>query len=257
MTQQPDHQPPLTEATLAVDGAEHGITKKGLSAGSVGLIGAIVIGISCIAPAYTLTAALGPTVSEVGVQVPAIILVGFIPMLLVAFGYRELNRRMPDSGTSFTWATRAFGPWIGWLAGWGLVAATILVLSNLAGIAVDFLFLLISQVTGNPEIADLAANPLINVTVCLLFVARGDMGVVPRHADHAEAAVLARRLPGARARALRGRRPRRGRQRQRLRRHGDRAVLVQPVRGRVVLARSPRVSRSRSSSSGAGTSPSP
>ncbi|GAA1767919.1 APC family permease [Agromyces humatus] len=171
MTQQPDHLPPLTEATRAVDGAEHGITKKGLSAGAVGLIGAIVIGISCIAPAYTLTAALGPTVSEVGVQVPAIILVGFIPMLLVAFGYRELNRRMPDSGTSFTWATRAFGPWIGWMAGWGLIAATILVLSNLAGIAVDFLFLLISQITGNPEIAGLAANPLINVTVCLLFVA--------------------------------------------------------------------------------------
>ena len=47
---------------------------------------------------------------------PAIILVGFIPMLLVAFGYRELNRAMPDSGTSFTWGARAFGPWIGWLA---------------------------------------------------------------------------------------------------------------------------------------------
>ena len=69
-----------------------GLSKKGLSAGTVGLIGAVVIGISCIAPAYTLTAALGPTVSEVGFQVPAIILVGFIPMLLVAFGYRELNR---------------------------------------------------------------------------------------------------------------------------------------------------------------------
>ena len=161
----------MTEATRTVDGSDHGITKKGLSAGAVGLIGAVVIGISCIAPAYTLTAALGPTVSEVGVQVPAIILVGFIPMLLVAFGYRELNRRMPDSGTSFTGATRAFGPWIGWMAGWGLVAATILVLSNLAGIAVDFLFLLISQITGNPEIADIAANPLVNVTVCLLFVA--------------------------------------------------------------------------------------
>ena len=81
------HEPQaqLTEATVAVDGSERGISKKGLSAGSVGLIGAIVIGISCIAPAYTLTAALGPTVPEVGVQVPAIILVGFIPMLLVAW----------------------------------------------------------------------------------------------------------------------------------------------------------------------------
>ncbi|HEY9425154.1 MAG TPA: APC family permease [Microterricola sp.] len=156
----------------AVGGApkDTGISKKGLSAGSVGLVGAIVIGISCIAPAYTLTAALGPTVSEVGVQVPAIILVGFIPMLLVALGYRELNRRMPDSGTSFTWAARAFGPWVGWMAGWGLIAATILVLSNLAGIAVDFLFLLISQIAGDPAIADLAANPFINVVTCLLFM---------------------------------------------------------------------------------------
>ena len=148
-----------------------GISKKGLSAGTVGLIGAVVIGISCIAPAYTLTAALGPTVSEVGFQVPAIILLGFIPMLLVAFGYRELNRSMPDSGTSFTWAARAFGPWIGWMAGWGLVAATILVLSNLAGIAVEFLFLLIDQISGSAgAIAELAFNPFINVTVCLLFM---------------------------------------------------------------------------------------
>ncbi len=175
MTQPPDTDAPTADTTLAVDGAgaasaEHGISTKGLSAGSVGLIGAIVIGISCIAPAYTLTAALGPTVSEVGVQVPAIILVGFIPMLLIAFGYRELNRRMPDSGTSFTWATRAFGPWVGWMAGWGLVAATILVLSNLAGIAVDFLFLLIAQIVGDPAIADIAANPIVNVVVCLLFM---------------------------------------------------------------------------------------
>lgn len=147
-----------------------GLSKKGLSAGTIGLLGAVVIGISCIAPAYTFTAAIGPTVGAVGVQVPAIILVGCIPMLLVAFGYRELNNRMPDSGTSFTWAARAFGPWIGWMAGWGLIAATVIVLSNLAGIAVDFLFLLISQLTGQPGIADLASNLPINIAVCLLFV---------------------------------------------------------------------------------------
>lgn len=147
------------------------VSDKGLSVGTIGLIGAVVIGISTIAPAYTLTASLGPTVSEVGVQVPAIILLGFVPMLLVAFGYRELNNRMPDSGTSFTWAVRAFGPWVGWMAGWGLVAATVLVLSNLAGIAVEFLFLLIDQIAGSPgTIAALAFNPFINVAVCLVFM---------------------------------------------------------------------------------------
>lgn len=157
-------------STIPDEASEHGLSQKGLSAGSVGLIGAVVIGISCIAPAYTFTAAVGPTASVVGLQVPAVILVGFLPMLLVAFGYRELNREMPDSGTSFTWATRAFGPWIGWMAGWGLVAATILVLSNLAGIAVEFLFLLISQLTGNESIAGLAHVTWINIVVCLLFM---------------------------------------------------------------------------------------
>ncbi|WP_456286030.1 APC family permease [Microbacterium sp. JZ70] len=156
--------------TVVSDPVTTGISSKGLSAGTLGLIGAVVLGVSTVAPAYTFTAAIGPTASEVGTQVPAIIIVGFIPMLLVAFGYRELNRVMPDSGTSFTWATRAFGPWIGWMAGWGLIAATILVLSNLAGIAVDFLFLLISQITGSAEIAELTRNPFINVGVCLLFV---------------------------------------------------------------------------------------
>lgn len=163
---------PLAPAT----GEHHGeLSKKGLSAGTVGLLGAVVIGISCIAPAYTFTAAVGPTASVVGLQVPAIILVGFIPMLLVAFGYRELNSRMPDSGTSFTWAARAFGPWVGWMAGWGLVAATILVLSNLAGVAVEFLFLLIAQITGQEGIASLAHNVWINIGVCLLFMLAATM----------------------------------------------------------------------------------
>ncbi|WP_292836469.1 APC family permease [Microbacterium sp.] len=160
---------PLVSGTTDQDG-KGGLSSKGLSAGTIGLLGAVVIGISCIAPAYTFTAAIGPTASVVGAQIPAIILVGFIPMLLVAFGYRELNNRMPDAGTSFTWASRAFGPWIGWMAGWGLIVATILVLSNLAGVAVDFLFLLISQITGNPDIAGMAAETWINITVCLLFM---------------------------------------------------------------------------------------
>ncbi|MFB9375823.1 APC family permease [Kineococcus gynurae] len=144
---------------------------KGLGKGQVGLLGAVVIGVSTIAPAYTLTGALGPTASAVGIHLPAIFLVGFIPMLLVALGYRALNAAMPDSGTTFTWGSRAFGPWLGWMGGWGLLAATILVLSNLAGIAVDFFFLLLAQITGNDGIADLTRNVPINIVTCLLFMA--------------------------------------------------------------------------------------
>ena len=162
----PDASAPSDSALPAAGG----LSAKGLSAGSIGLLGATVIGISCIAPAYTLTASLGPTVAAVGTQMPGIFLVGFIPMLLVALGYRELNTAMPDSGTSFTWATRAFGPWIGWMGGWGLIVATVVVLSNLAGVAVDFLYLALAQVFNNPDIADLTNNVLINIVTCLVFM---------------------------------------------------------------------------------------
>ena len=148
-----------------------GLSRKGLDSGTVGLLGAVVIGVSCVAPAYTLTAALGPTVAEVGVNLPAIFLVGFIPMLLVALGYRELNSAMPDSGTSFTWATRAFGPWVGWMGGWGLIAATVIVLSNLAAVAVDFFYLMLSQLMNDPAIADLTLNLPLNIATTLVFIA--------------------------------------------------------------------------------------
>lgn len=160
-------QPP----TRALDSVS-GISRKGLESGTVGVFGAVVIGLSVCAPAYTLTSAIGPAAQEVGWQTPAIFLAGFLPMLLVALGYRALNAKVPDSGTSFTWATRAFGPWVGWMAGWGLIAATVLVLSNLAGIAVEFLFQTLDiAFGGGGSIADLAGNVWINILVCLGFMA--------------------------------------------------------------------------------------
>jgi amino acid transporter len=92
---------------------------KGLKHGSVGVLSSVVLGVASVAPAYALTATLGPTVSEVGLQMPATFLAGCIPMLLVAYSYTEFNRVAPDAGTSFTWTTKAFGPYLGWLGGWG------------------------------------------------------------------------------------------------------------------------------------------
>ncbi|MCO8162815.1 APC family permease [Pseudomonas sp. LJDD11] len=145
-------------------------SSKGLASGSLGLLACVVLGISTIAPVYTLTGALGPTVREVGAHLPAIFLVGFIPMLLVALGYRELNAAEPDSGTSFTWSARAFGPMMGWIGGWGLVAATTIVLSNLAGVAVDFFYLFLGQLTGREELIALSDHVGVNIVTCCVFI---------------------------------------------------------------------------------------
>ena len=64
----------------------------------------------------------------------------FIPMLLVAFAYKELAQDTPDCGTTFTWGTKAFGPWIGWIGGWGLAVSAIIVLANVAEVAAIYLF---------------------------------------------------------------------------------------------------------------------
>lgn len=137
----------------------------------MGLLGSAVIGISTVAPVYCLTSTLGPTVGEVGVQMPAVFLAGFLPMLLVAFAYRELNKAVPDCGTSFTWTVKAFGPRVGWMCGWGLVIATIIVLSNLAGVATSFFYLLLGEITGSQALADLDGNKAAHVLTCLAFIA--------------------------------------------------------------------------------------
>jgi amino acid transporter len=115
---------------------------KGLKRGTVGLVSSIVIGMASTAPAYSLAATLGFVVIAVGVKAPAIMLLAFVPMYFIAVAYSELNKREPDCGTTFTWAARAFGPRTGWLGGWGLIAADVIVMANLAQIAGSYGFLL-------------------------------------------------------------------------------------------------------------------
>ncbi|MBO1337125.1 APC family permease [Streptomyces sp. VRA16 Mangrove soil] len=144
---------------------------KGLGGNSVGLLGSAVIGVSTVAPVYCLTSTLGSTAGEVGLQMPAVFLAGFLPMLLVAFAYRELNKVMPDCGTSFTWTVKAFGPRVGWMCGWGLVIATIIVLSNLAGVATSYFWLLAGEITGSSAVADLDGNKAVHIVTCLALIA--------------------------------------------------------------------------------------
>ena len=120
-------------------------TDKGLQAGALGLVGNVVIGLSAVAPAYSLAATLGYVVLAVGDKAPSMFLLAFIPMLLVAFAYKELSQDTPDCGTTFTWGTKAFGPWIGWIGGWGLAVSAIIVLANVAEVAAIYLFKFLGQ----------------------------------------------------------------------------------------------------------------
>lgn len=166
-----DARPRAGETARGSAPADGGVREKGLGGNSVGLMGSAVLGISTVAPVYCLTSTLGSTAGEVGVQMPAVFLAGFLPMLLVAFAYRELNKAVPDCGTSFTWTVKAFGPRLGWMCGWGLVIATIIVLSNLAGVATSYFWLLAGELSGSDAVASLDDSKPVHILTCLLLIA--------------------------------------------------------------------------------------
>jgi amino acid transporter len=114
---------------------------KGLKSGALGLLSSTVIATASVAPAYSIAATLVFVVLAVGLQSPIIAILAFVPMLFTSIGYAEMNKADPDCGTTFTWATRAFGPKTGWWGGWAIVAADVLVMASLAQVASQYVFL--------------------------------------------------------------------------------------------------------------------
>jgi amino acid transporter len=146
---------------------------KGLRPSSLGLAGSVIIAASSVAPAYSLAAALAGMVAAVGAKTPLLFVIGFLPMLLTAFAFRELANEAPDCGSTFTWTTRAFGPWVGWLAGWASMIAAIVAVGNGAQIAAIYLLeALHLNAAANSMAAQIAVGG-IAVVVLLLLCLRG------------------------------------------------------------------------------------
>src|SRR6266496_4045211 len=131
----------MATAEQAVEPQEQPLD-KGLKSGALGLISSTVIATASVAPAYSIAATLVFVVGAVALQAPAVAVLAFVPMLLTSIGYSELNKADPDCGTTFTWATRAFGPKTGWFGGWAIVVADVLVMTSLAQVAGQYVFLL-------------------------------------------------------------------------------------------------------------------
>jgi amino acid transporter len=144
-------------------GAGSAVPAKGLRAGILDLGDSVMLGLASTAPVYSLAATLGLIVAVNGNYTPLILILGFIPVLFIAYAFRELNSAMPDCGTTFTWSSRAFGPWAGWLGGWGVALAGIVVLANLAQVAGQYLWLLIGD-------GSLAQNKLVVTATGVLFI---------------------------------------------------------------------------------------
>lgn len=141
-------------------------------ASGLSLSQAIAVGVNTTSPAYSLAAILAPMAALVGYSTPIVLVVSFIPMALTSLAFLYLNRRDPDCGTTFSWVTRAIGPIPGFMAGWIITAAGILVLGSLAETAVTYGLLLFGQdaLAANRTLIVGASAVLIMVMVVLAIV---------------------------------------------------------------------------------------
>jgi amino acid transporter len=130
----------LESATFAEPSAGTEAEGKGLKKDAISFLSNIVIGVASTAPAYSLAATLGGVAAAVLFQTPAIMIVAFIPMLFIAAAYNYMNRADPDCGTTFAWVTKAMGPNLGWIGGWGIIVTDIIVMPSLSQIAGQYTF---------------------------------------------------------------------------------------------------------------------
>lgn len=137
--------------------------KDELAHDSIGFVDALVIGLNATSPAYTLAAVIGPIVALVGVAAPGVLLASFVPMLLIASAFYYLNKVDQDCGTTFSWVTRAMGPWWGWQGGWAITMTGVLVIGALAHVGVQFGLLMVG-------LDDLAENRLVVMALAVLLI---------------------------------------------------------------------------------------
>lgn len=129
------------------------VVAKGLGRDALGYTAAVGMALGSASPAYSLAATLGLLVSVGHLSTPALLILGFVPNFCVALAFQRLNAIRPDCGATFVWSVEAFGPYVGWMAGWAVILADLLAMSNLADVVGRYSFLLI-------DAPDLARNRL-------------------------------------------------------------------------------------------------
>jgi amino acid transporter len=131
---------------VGIPGVETG--EKGLKKGAIGFVDGLCIGLASTAPAYSLAAVLGSMVVLVGIHAPGVLLLSFVPMFFIAAAFYFMNRVDTDCGTTFSWVTRALGPYFGWLGGWAICTTGILVVGSLADVSAYYLYDLLGLESG-------------------------------------------------------------------------------------------------------------
>ncbi|MGW5640015.1 APC family permease [Streptomyces sp. NPDC003832] len=92
---------------------------------SLGVLDGVAIAASSTAATTSIGIGLGVTAGVVGLHLPAIMLLAFLPVLGIAGAFARLNRVEPNAGNGYVWVGRSLTPWLGFMVGWVSIVATV------------------------------------------------------------------------------------------------------------------------------------
>ncbi|MBT2510440.1 APC family permease [Streptomyces sp. ISL-98] len=125
---------------------------------TLGVADGFAIAASSTAATTSIGIGLGVTAGVVGLHLPIIMLLAFLPVLGIASAYARLNKAEPNMGSGYVWVGRSLSPWLGFLVGWISLVATVVFLAYTTAVTGSALLQLAAG-AGLRSVAGLALDP--------------------------------------------------------------------------------------------------
>lgn len=124
---------------------------KGLASGTLGAFESAIMGIAGTAPAFSVAVTTATIVGAVGeLSVGSILYCGLI-MFGIMLAFTHLNKITRHAGATYAWVGKVFGESWGFLAGWGLLIASIFFMVSATTPAATATLKMFSELFGAPE----------------------------------------------------------------------------------------------------------
>jgi amino acid transporter len=124
----------MTDRTITIVPGATQVPPARLEPDAIGAAQDTIIGMANSAPTVALGLSLAPLAAAAAYGSGPIIILCGIPMLIIANAYRRLNLWSANCGASFEWVGRAIDPYVGFITGWLMIAASLV--AAVAGVVV-------------------------------------------------------------------------------------------------------------------------
>ncbi|MEU6089379.1 APC family permease [Streptomyces sp. NPDC047085] len=125
---------------------------------SLSVLDGVAVAASSTAATTSIGIGLGVTAGVVGLHLPAIMLLAFLPILGIAGAFSRLNRVEPNAGNGYVWVGRSLSPWLGFMVGWVNFVASVAFLAYTTAVTGSALLQLAGD-AGLHRIGSLALDP--------------------------------------------------------------------------------------------------